>query len=102
MLTGREVIGPTVVVPEDQAVEKGDREEEGPEPDREITLAIICINRRRLETPESGQVYKIAGPETWLWVASPGKMPAMPSPQRVTDNLVLLRGITPGRVPTRE
>jgi hypothetical protein len=92
-----------VEVQENQAVEKEDRVlVEGPVGDREITLGIIYINRRRLETPGSGQVYKITGPETWMQVASPGKMPAIPSPQQVTDKLVLVRATMPGRVPTRE
>jgi hypothetical protein len=37
-----------------------------------------------------------------MQVASPEKMPAIPSPQQVTDNLVRVRAIMPGRVPTRE
>jgi hypothetical protein len=83
--------------------EKVDRAvEEDPVQDREITPGIIYINRRRLETQESGQVYKITGPETWMQVASPGKMPAIPSPRQVTGNLVRERAIMPGRVPTRE
>ena len=50
---------------EDQVEEKEDRAvEEDPVQGREITPGIIYINRRRLETQESGQVYKITGPET--------------------------------------
>jgi hypothetical protein len=95
---------------EDRAVEKEGRvvEKEGQVAvedqvgDREVTLVIIYINRRRLEIPESGQAYKITGQETCMRVASRGKMPAIPSPQQVTDNLVLAQAIIPVRVPTRE
>jgi hypothetical protein len=116
--TGRRETGPTLLVmvqedrvaekedqveeKEDQAVEKEDLAVEDPVQDREIMLEIIYINRRRLETPESGQGYKITGQETCIRVASPGKMPAIPSPQQVTGNLVLVQAIIPGRVPTRE
>jgi hypothetical protein len=61
--------------------------------DREITLAIIYINRLRLETPESGLVFKITGPET--------RMPVIPSPLQVTDSQVLVQAIMPGLVQTR-
>jgi hypothetical protein len=53
------------VVQENRVLEKEGRVAlEDPVQDREITLEIIYINRRRLETPESGLEYKITGPET--------------------------------------
>ena len=91
-----------VLEKEDQVVEKEDQVVEDPVQDREIMLEIIYINRRRLEIPESGQGYKITGQETCMRVASRGKMPAIPSPQQVTGNLVLAQAIIPVRVPTRE
>lgn len=103
------------MVQEDQAVEKEDRApekeglvvvkdqvlEEDPVEDRAIMPEIICINKRRRETPESDLEFKITGQEICIRVASPEKMPAIPNLQQVTDNPELVQAVIRDRVLAR-